>query len=50
MNYLDFLRTKIEVAPVSGFALEEEALHPALKPPSGAASAPGAAGRSAGAV
>ena len=32
MNYLDFLRTKIEVAPVSGFALEEEALHPALKP------------------
>ena len=31
MNYLDFLRTKIEVAPVSGFALEEEALHPALR-------------------
>lgn len=32
MNYLDFLRTKIEVAPVSGFEIEDSEIHPALKP------------------
>lgn len=32
MNYLDFLRTKIEVAPVSGFEVEDSEIHPALKP------------------
>lgn len=32
MTYLDFLRTKIEVAPVSGFEIEDSEIHPALKP------------------
>lgn len=32
MTYLDFLRTKIEVAPVSGFEVEDGEIHPALKP------------------
>ncbi|MBO5569630.1 MAG: DNA methylase N-4, partial [Clostridia bacterium] len=32
MNYLDFLKTKIEVAPVSGFSVSPEDLSPALKP------------------
>ena len=32
MTYLDFLRTKIEVAPVSGFEVEDSEIHPALKP------------------
>ena len=32
MNYLDFLRTKIEVAPVSGFEVKDSEIHPALKP------------------
>ena len=32
MTYLDFLKTKIEVAPVSGFAVPPEEIHPALKP------------------
>ena len=32
MNYLDFLRSKIEVAPVSGFAVDPEDLSPVLKP------------------
>lgn len=32
MNYLDFLRTKIEIAPISGFEVEDSEIHPALKP------------------
>ena len=32
MTYLDFLRSKIEVAPVSGFEVPAEDIHPALKP------------------
>lgn len=32
MTYLDFLRTKIEIAPVSGFEVEDSEIHPALKP------------------
>ena len=32
MTYLEFLKTKVEVAPVSGFMVEEEALSPVLKP------------------
>lgn len=32
MTYLDFLRTKIEVAPVSGFEVKDSEIHPALKP------------------
>lgn len=32
MTYLDFLRTKIEVAPVSGFEVEDSEIHPSLKP------------------
>ena len=32
MNYLDFLRTKIEVAPVSGFAVDPGEVSPVLKP------------------
>lgn len=32
MTYLDFLRTKVEVAPVSGFAVTDDELSPALKP------------------
>lgn len=32
MEYLDFLRSKIEIAPVSGFALDPAKVHPVLKP------------------
>ena len=32
MTYNDFLHTKIEVAPVSGFEVRPEAINPALKP------------------
>lgn len=32
MTYLDFLRTKVEIAPVSGFAVADDELSPALKP------------------
>ena len=32
MNYLDFLRSKIELAPVSGFDVDPADIHPALKP------------------
>ena len=32
MNYNEFLHTKVEVAPVSGFEVREEDIHPALKP------------------
>ena len=32
MNYNEFLRTKVEVAPVSGFEVREADIHPALKP------------------
>lgn len=32
MNYNEFLHTKIEVAPVSGFEVRREDIHPALKP------------------
>lgn len=32
MTYLDFLKTKIEVAPVSGFSVSPEELSPILKP------------------
>jgi DNA modification methylase len=32
MTYLDFLRTKIEIAPVSGFDVSPDDIHPALKP------------------
>ena len=32
MNYLEFLQTKIEVAPVSGFSVEQSELSPVLKP------------------
>ena len=32
MTYLDFLKTKIEVAPVSGFSVSPEELNPILKP------------------
>lgn len=31
-EYLEFLRTKIEVAPVSGFEVPDSEIHPALKP------------------
>lgn len=31
-GYLDFLRTKIQVAPVSGFEVPDSEIHPALKP------------------
>ena len=31
-TYNDFLHSKIEVAPVSGFQVPEAALNPALKP------------------
>ncbi|MBO5130330.1 MAG: DUF551 domain-containing protein [Oscillospiraceae bacterium] len=34
MNYNEFLHTKIEVAPASGFDVRPEDIHPALKPPS----------------
>lgn len=32
MNYLEFLKTKIEIAPESGFELEPEKINKALKP------------------
>ena len=32
MNYIDFLKRKIEVAPISGFAIDESEINPALKP------------------
>ena len=32
MDYLDFLRGKIQRAPVSGFDVDPGTLHPALKP------------------
>jgi len=32
MNYNDFLHTKVEVAPVSGFEVGRSDIHPALKP------------------
>ena len=32
MNYNEFLHTKVEVAPVSGFEVQLEDIHPALKP------------------
>lgn len=31
-KYLEFLRSKIEVAPVSGFDVDPAKLHPNLKP------------------
>jgi len=32
MNYMEFLQSKIEVAPESGFEIEDAAINPALKP------------------
>lgn len=32
MDYNEFLHTKVEVAPVSGFEVQEADIHPALKP------------------
>ena len=32
MTYLEFLKTKVEVAPVSGFAVPPEQISPVLKP------------------
>ncbi len=32
MNYNEFLHTKVQVAPVSGFTVAPEDIHPALKP------------------
>ena len=32
MSYLDFLHSKIEIAPVSGFEVRPEEIHPVLKP------------------
>lgn len=32
MNYNEFLHSKVEVAPVSGFEVRPEDIHPALKP------------------
>lgn len=32
MTYADFLKSKVVVAPASGFDVPEEAIHPALKP------------------
>lgn len=32
MNYIEFLRSKIQLAPESGFSVDEEELSPALKP------------------
>lgn len=32
MSYADFLRSKIQIAPVSGFEVKPEEVHPALKP------------------
>lgn len=32
MNYLEFIRSKIEQAPVSGFDIDTGELHPVLLP------------------
>ena len=32
MSYSDFLRSKIQIAPVSGFEVKPDEIHPALKP------------------
>lgn len=32
MSYTDFLRSKIQIAPVSGFVVNQNEIHPALKP------------------
>lgn len=32
MRYLDFLKQKIETAPVSGFEIDDNAINPILKP------------------
>lgn len=32
MNYLEFLRTKIEIAPKTGFVIKDDEINPALKP------------------
>lgn len=32
MNYLEFLKSKIDIAPASGFELDPSQIHPALKP------------------
>jgi DNA modification methylase len=32
MEYLEFLRSKIEIAPIGGFVLDPAKVHPALKP------------------
>lgn len=32
MNYIDFLKSKIEIAPESGFCVEDSEINPALKP------------------
>jgi len=32
LNYIDFLKSKIEVAPISGFDIDESEINPALKP------------------
>ncbi len=32
MNYLDFMKSKIRVAPETGFSVSEQELSPALKP------------------
>lgn len=32
MTYNDFLHSKVQVAPVSGFEVRPEDIHPALKP------------------
>lgn len=32
LNYIDFLKSKIEVAPISGFAIDKSEINPALKP------------------
>lgn len=32
MTYLEFLRTKIEIAPETGFEVGDGEIHPALKP------------------
>ena len=32
MDYIQFLKSKIEVAPISGFTVSEAEINPALKP------------------
>lgn len=32
MNYNEFLHSKVQVAPVSGFEVKADEVHPALKP------------------